>query len=98
MVHFSSLLVFGNQPEILSFPGGILITASHNPLEWNGLKFILQGRGIYENELGKIIEQQKISSSKIGKETMITSDYISESINGVTEYLLNKTLDDIIEK
>lgn len=25
---------------------GIIITASHNPLEWNGLKFVLDGRGV----------------------------------------------------
>ena len=24
---------------------GIVITSSHNPLEWNGLKFIIDGRG-----------------------------------------------------
>jgi phosphomannomutase len=29
---------------------GIIITSSHNPLEWNGLKFILEGRGITEAE------------------------------------------------
>ena len=27
---------------------GIVITSSHNPLEWNGLKFIIDGRGITE--------------------------------------------------
>ena len=81
--------------EARKYGSGIMITASHNPLEWNGLKFILQGRGIYENELGKIIEQQKISSSTIGKETMITSDYISESIKiiGNTKCNPNVTVD-----
>ena len=30
---------------------GIVITSSHNPLEWNGLKFVIGGRGINESEL-----------------------------------------------
>ena len=30
---------------------GIVITSSHNPLEWNGLKFVIGGRGISESEL-----------------------------------------------
>lgn len=30
---------------------GIVITSSHNPLEWNGLKFVIGGRGINGSEL-----------------------------------------------
>ena len=30
---------------------GVVITSSHNPLEWNGLKFVTGGRGINESEL-----------------------------------------------
>ena len=45
--------------------GGISITASHNPSEWNGMKFILDGRGINEKELPQIINHQEISKSKI---------------------------------
>ncbi|MBV9668095.1 MAG: hypothetical protein JO327_08195, partial [Nitrososphaeraceae archaeon] len=34
--------------ESRKYKGGIVITASHNPLEWNGLKFIINGRGLFE--------------------------------------------------
>ncbi|MDG6995292.1 MAG: hypothetical protein JRN52_05160 [Nitrososphaerota archaeon] len=35
--------------------GGIVVTASHNPPEWNGMKFIVSGgRGVFEDELAKI--------------------------------------------
>ncbi|MCE2499098.1 MAG: phosphomannomutase [Nitrosopumilaceae archaeon] len=30
---------------------GVVITSSHNPLVWNGLKFVIGGRGINESEL-----------------------------------------------
>jgi len=66
--------------EARKYGSGIMITASHNPLEWNGLKFILEGRGIYEDELEKITEPQEISVSRISKEYVATSDYISESV------------------
>ena len=34
--------------ESKKFDGSIIITASHNPFDWNGLKFIIDGRGIFE--------------------------------------------------
>jgi phosphomannomutase len=49
--------------------GGVSITSSHNPPEWNGAKFIVKpGRGVFEDELERI--QQLMSdegSFKIGK-------------------------------
>ena len=65
--------------EARKYGSGIMITASHNPLEWNGLKFILEGRGINEKELEMISNDQKISVSTIGNESFVESDYISES-------------------
>ncbi len=37
--------------------GGLVITASHNPPEWNGIKFVMKGgRGIFEEELASVQE------------------------------------------
>ena len=65
--------------EARKYGSGIIITSSHNPLEWNGLKFILEGRRINEKELEMISNDQKISVSTIGNESFVESDYISES-------------------
>ena len=66
--------------EARIYGAGLVITASHNPLEWNGLKFILDGRGIFEHELQ---EMQKLLTNKfdvksIAKEFSITSNYVEE--------------------
>jgi phosphomannomutase len=41
--------------EARKHKGGIMITASHNPWNWNGLKFILNGKGISEQDLNTIV-------------------------------------------
>jgi phosphomannomutase len=59
--------------------GGLIITSSHNPLEWNGIKFIIDGRGINESELEQLIKEKQFSREKIGTESEICSDYIDEA-------------------
>jgi len=65
--------------ESRKYGAGIVVTSSHNPLEWNGLKFIIDGRGINESELPKILEKQELQKTAIGKEEKITSSYIDEA-------------------
>ncbi|KAG2477306.1 MAG: Phosphomannomutase [Nitrosopumilales archaeon] len=67
--------------EARKYGAGIVVTSSHNPLEWNGLKFIVEGRGINEQELTTVLQEQSIPKSKIGKESRITSNYIDEAVN-----------------
>ena len=70
-------VVFRKAKEI---GAGIIITSSHNPLEWNGLKFILDGRGITEEELDIVKNERNLERPKIGKEVHIKSEYISDAI------------------
>ena len=65
--------------EARKYGAGVIISSSHNPLEWNGLKFIIEGRGINERELPQILEKQDIIQSEIGKEEQIASSYIKEA-------------------
>ena len=65
--------------EARKYGAGLVISSSHNPLEWNGMKFIIEGRGINEQELPKIIEHQEILKTKMGTETDLSSSYIEDA-------------------
>ena len=65
--------------ESRKYGAGIIISSSHNPIEWNGMKFILEGRGINQNELPKIVNKQEIIKSKIGNIKKIKSTYVEDA-------------------
>ncbi len=65
--------------EARNYGAGLVISSSHNPLEWNGMKFIIDGRGINEHELPQIIQHQDIVKTKMGFETEITTTYIEDA-------------------
>ena len=50
----------------LKAAGGIVITASHNPMEWNGLKFVNQDGIFIQKEEGKALEELVESNSEMG--------------------------------
>ncbi len=58
---------------------GIVITSSHNPLEWNGLKFIIEGRGITEKELEVVKNERNSNRPKLGKESVGITNYVSDA-------------------
>ena len=64
---------------------GLVISSSHNPLEWNGIKFIINGRGINEQELLRLIKHQKPQASKIGIECDMVSSYARDAAGLVGE-------------
>ena len=73
--------------ESRKYGAGLVISSSHNPLEWNGMKFIINGRGINEQELPQIIEHQEILKTKVGNETNLSTSYIEDAkkIIGIIE-------------
>ncbi|MBT7252363.1 MAG: phosphomannomutase, partial [Candidatus Nitrosopelagicus sp.] len=85
-------VVFRKAKEI---GAGIIITSSHNPLEWNGLKFIIDGRGITEKELNVVKNERNLERPKIGKEIIAESDYISDAVKiiGQLDQTQHVTLD-----
>ncbi|MDE1769449.1 MAG: phosphomannomutase [Thaumarchaeota archaeon] len=65
--------------EARKYGSGLIITSSHNPLEWNGLKFILEGRGINESELEKLEKGGQFKKEEFGSEFEVSSKYIEEA-------------------
>jgi phosphomannomutase len=64
--------------EARKYGAGIVITASHNPLEWNGLKFIIDGRGLFESELAAMLKSPDSHQGKFGSEFDTLSSYVDE--------------------
>ncbi|MEM3143047.1 MAG: phosphomannomutase [Candidatus Nitrosotenuis sp.] len=65
--------------ESRKYGSGLIITSSHNPLQWNGLKFIINGRGPNEREFEDIMKEKKLGRTRIGQEYKATSDYIEQA-------------------
>ena len=77
--------------ESIKYGNAIIVTASHNPLEWNGLKFVINGRGMFEEELDSIQQQDATSSTEFGKSYHINSKYILDILEFMRK---NRYLDD----
>jgi len=65
--------------ESRKYGAGIIVTSSHNPIEWNGMKMIIDGRGINEKQLDTVMSEQNTSKSEIGKEYKIESTYVDDA-------------------
>ena len=88
---------------------GIMVTASHNPLNWNGIKFITNGRCIFDEELKEILARvneskestvmhnngnNKSNNIGIGREYIIhNTNYIRDSIQFINDNI--KGVDDV---
>ena len=65
--------------ESRKYGAGIIVTSSHNPIEWNGLKMIIDGRGINEKQLDVVMSEQNPPKSEIGEEYKIESAYVDDA-------------------
>ena len=73
------------------YAGGIVITASHNPIEWNALKLVnSDGKFLSQGEfaeLSRLVEQKKCNYAKWDELGSLRKDC------GMAEHHLNKVLD-----
>ncbi|MDG7050334.1 MAG: phosphomannomutase [Nitrososphaerota archaeon] len=65
--------------EARKYGAGLIITSSHNPLPWNGLKFIINGRGPNEMEFAHILKEKQTQQTKFGIEYGATSSYVNDA-------------------
>lgn len=66
--------------EARKYGAGLIITSSHNPLQWNGLKFIINGRGPNEAEFENILKEKQLKNTKFGTEFSATSRYVNDAV------------------
>ena len=71
--------------ESRKYGAGLIITSSHNPLVWNGLKFIINGRGPNEKEFVHILKEKQIKPIQFGTENKITSSYVDDAAKIIGE-------------
>jgi phosphomannomutase len=64
--------------EAVKYGAGVIVTASHNPLEWNGLKFVRDGRGLFEDELEAMLAGTPGYPGKYGSEYAASSTYADD--------------------
>jgi phosphomannomutase len=74
---FSSTPSVFKEVSVENLDGGVIVTASHNPPKWNGLKFVVKdGRGVFENELQAIMTTVPREDIRIGKVFRRTARYL----------------------
>ena len=66
--------------EARKYGAGLIVTSSHNPLQWNGLKFIINGRGPNEKEFAYILKEKQLKSTKFGTEFKTVSSYVDDAV------------------
>ena len=65
--------------EARKYGAGVMVTASHSPVDWNGLKFIVGGRGLNEQELPLVLKDRAVPQSTIGMDETVTTTYLDEA-------------------
>jgi len=84
--------------ECRSQGNGVMITASHNPLVWNGIKFVTEGRCIFRDELNAIESLRSknkgynSSRSQLGKEYTKTTSYTKDLLEFIDSKGLKQTI------
>ena len=65
--------------------GGIMVTASHNPPEFNGFKMVVKGKSIYGEEIQKLADLIENEDFEEGKGKVSEKDAKSDYINFLVE-------------
>lgn len=74
--------------EARRYGAGVMVTASHNPISWNGLKFVIDGRSIGQTHLDMITKHKSGMRGSYGTHTDDTSeDAISAYVQSAADII-----------
>ena len=62
---------------------GVAVTASHNPVSWNGLKFVAGGRGADHAMMRRICDGGGGTPPRCGSRTAVSSGYVEEAAGAI---------------
>ena len=71
--------------ESRKYSGALMITASHNPLTWNGLKMLIKGRGLFEEDLDQVLKTKIQDHVKIGQYFKINASFLNDIRNYIPQ-------------
>src|SRR5487761_1515422 len=94
---FSSTPSVFKEVSVRNLDGGIIVTASHNPPKWNGIKFVVKGgRGVFENELDAIKRESPnavLQQGKVFRKKPLSLDILPEKAGFKTASGIKVALD-----
>lgn len=66
--------------ESRRYGSGVIVTSSHNPMDWNGLKFTVSGRGINQDELSTILDGPHTPGTETGSDMPASTSYVEDAV------------------
>jgi phosphomannomutase/phosphoglucomutase len=80
------------------YKSGVMITGSHNPKNYNGIKLVINDKPVSGSEIYKLIQEHKDTSDTSGKITIIDvrDKYISEVLKNI-KLEINKEIKVVID-
>ena len=69
----------------LNTGSGVMVTASHNPLEYNGLKIMLGGETLFADDIVALRNRLETGNLQVGEGNLQEMDLLSEYIRRVSE-------------
>lgn len=64
--------------ESRNYGSGMMITASHNTIAWNGIKYSINGKGVNNDQIKTIKNSKMCSRNLIGEEIKINTKYVED--------------------
>lgn len=78
--------------HFLETHAGVMVTASHNPPQWNGMKVILGGETLFGEAIQKLYQRIKTRKFTTGEGNLQTMDLLPEYLKLISDIQLSRPL------